>query len=199
MLRQTTVDLLRHGEVEGKACFRGRTDDPLSKLGWRQMFQQCQGGQWQAVVSSPLRRCASFASAWGREHQTDVSIEPAWVELDFGDWEGLSAEQINQNSPQALQSFYQQPLDFTPPNAESYLHFSARVRRAWDELLKSHAGQTVLVVTHAGVIRALYSQLLNIPAQHSFQIEVAHACLSRFSCFDDERGRFVQLNFLKPI
>lgn len=196
---QTTVDLLRHGEVGGQECFRGRTDDPLTELGWRQMLQQCQGRQWQAVVSSSLQRCAAFATAWGQEHQADISIEPAWIELDFGDWEGLTAAQIKQESPRALESFYQRPLDYTPPNAETYADFSARIRRAWDVLITNHAGQSVLVVTHAGVIRALYSQLLNIPAQHSFQIEVPHACMSRFSCFDDEHGRFVQLNFHKPI
>jgi alpha-ribazole phosphatase len=57
----------------------------------------------------------------------------------------------------------------------------------------------VLVITHAGVIRLLFSQLLGITPQQSFQIEVPHACLSRFSCFDDEVGRFVQLNFHKPV
>ncbi|MCQ8127194.1 histidine phosphatase family protein [Methylomonas rivi] len=198
-LQQTAIDLLRHGEVRGEACFRGRTDDPLTELGWRQMFRQCRGRQWQVVVSSPLSRCAAFASAWAREQKTEIAIEPAWAELDFGDWEGLSAEQINRMSPHALQSFYRQPLDFTPPNAESYSHFSTRVRHAWDELLNKHAGQTVLVVTHAGVVRTLYSQLLNFPPRHGFQIDVPHACLTRFSCFDDEHGRFVQLNFHKPI
>ncbi|MCK9605980.1 MAG: alpha-ribazole phosphatase family protein [Methylomonas sp.] len=198
-LQQTSIDLLRHGEVRGEARFRGRTDDPLTELGWRQMFQQCRGQQWQFVVSSPLSRCASFASAWAQEHRTNVAMVPAWEELYFGDWEGLSAEQITEKDPLALQSFYKQPLDFTPPNAESYLHFSARVRRAWDELLIKHAGTRVLVVTHAGVIRVLYSQLLGIPPQHSFQIDVPHACLTRFNCFNDESGRFVQLSFHKPI
>ncbi|AEF99776.1 histidine phosphatase family protein [Methylomonas methanica] len=198
-LQQTTIDFLRHGEVRGEACFRGRTDDPLSESGWRQMFQQCQGRHWQLVLSSPLSRCASFASAWAQEHQTAVVIEPAWVELDFGDWDGLSAEQIEQKDPQMLQSFYRYPQEITPPNGENYLHFSARIRRAWDELVSRHRGQTVLVVTHAGVIRALYSQLLGIPPQHSFQIDVPHACLTRFNCFDDEGGRFVQLSFHKPI
>ncbi|MCQ8102649.1 alpha-ribazole phosphatase family protein [Methylomonas sp. SURF-2] len=198
-LTKTTVDLLRHGEVNGADCFRGRTDDPLSALGWRQMSQQCRGLHWRAVVSSPLQRCSAFALAWGRDHHTDIALEPAWMEMDFGDWDGLGTEQIMRENPGALDAFYKQPLDYSPPNAETYANFAARIRCAWDALIVKHAGQSVLVVTHAGVIRVLYSQLLNIPAQHSFQIDVPHACLSRFSCFDDEHGRFVQLNFHKPV
>lgn len=198
-LQQTTIDLLRHGEVLGEVCFRGRTDDPLSKLGWRQMYQQCRGQHWGFVISSPLSRCADFALAWARDHQTSVAIEPAWAELDFGDWDGLSAAQITENNPDALKAFYERPLDNTPPNGESYRHFSIRIRRAWDALLDRHAGQRVLVVTHAGVIRNLYAQLLSMPPQRSFQIDVPHACLTRFNCFDDESGRFVQLSFHKPI
>ena len=114
------------------------------------------------------------------------------MEIDFGAWEGLSAESIE---PEILQQFYANPLSYTPPNAESYHDFTARIQAAWDSLVSQHAGKSILVVTHAGVIRALYGYLLNIPPKSSIQIEVPYACLTRFSCFDDETGRFTQLNF----
>lgn len=195
-LKATRVDFLRHGEVQGGACFRGRTDDPLTEQGWRQMFQQCGGQQWEVVISSPLRRCASFAAAWGQAQHIEIESESAWREIDFGDWEGLTAEQIDTH---ALQGFYADPVAFTPPNAECYSAFADRVRLAWDALNSRHAGKTVLVVTHGGVIRALFSQLLQMPPRNSFQIEVPYACMTRFSCFDDAVGRFVQLNFHKPL
>lgn len=195
-IRHTRVDLLRHGEVQGGVYFRGRTDDPLSEHGWQQMFQQCRGKQWDVVVSSPLRRCASFAGAWRDAHDLPVEYDDNWMEIDFGDWEGLSAEHIE---PEILQQFYADPASYTPPNAESYRTFADRIQLAWDALIGRHAGKTVLVVTHAGVIRRLYAHLLNISPRHSIQIEVPHACLTRFSCFDDEAGRFVQMNFHLPV
>lgn len=193
---RTTIDLLRHGEAEGANCFRGATDDPLTDEGWHQMLRQCEGGQWQAVVSSPLGRCASFASAWAEKHQLKVTLDPDWREIDFGEWEGLQAAQID---PEALRRFYADPNAFTPPKAESYASFATRIRRAWETLLTRHSGQKVLVVTHAGVIRGLFSNLLAIPVRQSFQIELPHACLTRFSCFEDAAGRYVQFNFHKPV
>jgi alpha-ribazole phosphatase len=198
-LQPTIVDFLRHGDVLGENCFRGVTDDPLTEQGWQQMYQQCQGRHWQALISSPLRRCASFAAVWAQEHQLPWVNEPNLMEIDFGDWEGQTAEQISRYAPNALNKFYLDPAGFTPPNAESYAHFAQRIQQAWDKVITQYAGQHVLVITHAGVIRLLFSQLLGITPQQSFQIEVPHACLSRFSCFDDEVGRFVQLNFHKPV
>lgn len=198
-MQKTVVDFLRHGDVSGESCFRGVTDDPLSELGWQQMTQQCQAGQWQHIVSSPLRRCVDFATVLARNANLELSIEKGWREINFGDWEGLTAAQINQQDPANLQQFYADPFSFTPPKAESYVHFSARIQTAWEQLIEKHAGTTVLVITHAGVIRSIFAQLLQLSAQNSFQIEVPHACLSRFSCFDDHNGRFVQLNFHKPL
>jgi len=191
-LQTTHVDLLRHGEVQGGVYFRGRTDDPLSERGWQQVFKQCRGKQWDVVVSSPLRRCASFAAAWGEAHQLPVEFADDWMEIDFGAWEGLCAEAID---PEILRQFYADPLSYTPPNAESYSTFCSRIEQAWNKLINQHAGKTILVVTHAGVIRALYGYLLQIPPQCRVKIEVPYACLTRFSCFDDEAGRFTQLNF----
>ena len=199
MLQTTVIDVIRHGEVQGGSRFRGVTDDPLTELGLEQMFLQCQGRQWDVVVYSPLRRCASFATAWEQAHQIELVDDSGWMEMDFGAWEGLNAEQIGQGNPEALQQFYNDPVMFTPPNAESYSRFVARIQQAWDRLLQQHAGQNVLVVTHAGVIRALFAQILGITPKQSFQIEVPNACLTRFSCFDDDAGRFVQLNFHKPV
>lgn len=199
LLTQTTVDFLRHGEAAGGDYFRGSTDDPLSEQGWQQMFQQCDGAQWQVLISSPLRRCAAFASSWAREHQIESLIDPEWREIHFGDWEGQTAEQISQQQSDALQLFYDDPAKFTPPRAESYACFTQRIQQAWERLLTDHAGRNILVVTHAGVIRFLFSLLLAIPTRQSLQIEVPHACLTRFKCFEDATGRFVQFNFHRPV
>ncbi|MDD1622190.1 MAG: alpha-ribazole phosphatase family protein [Methylococcaceae bacterium] len=191
------LDFLRHGEAQGGHYYRGVTDDPLTELGWRQMYGQCSGGQWDAVISSPLRRCRSFASAWCQQQQRTLRIDPAWMEIDFGDWEGQTADQISAQDPDALAQFYADPVGYTPPNAESYSAFSERVAQGLEDVLANHAGQNVLIVTHGGVIRALFSLILGIPVAQSWQIDVPHACLTRFSCFHDPGGRFMQLNFHK--
>lgn len=193
----TILDFLRHGEPRGGQYYRGITDDPLTELGWQQMHNQCVDRQWDAVISSPLTRCRAFASTWCGQQQLTLQVDPAWMEINFGDWEGKTAEQINSLDPNALRAFYADPLGYTPPNAEKYRDFMARIEQGFENILATHAGQHVLIVTHAGVIRALFSMLLGIPAAKTWQIDVPHACLTRFSCFHDHGGRFIQLNFHK--
>lgn len=199
VLIRTSVDFLRHGQAQGGNYFRGVTDDPLSELGWQQMFQQCSGKRWDVIIASPLRRCASFAAAWSQEHRTQLVVMPEWREMDFGEWEGQTAEQISNRQPEALARFYENPAEFSSPHAEAYSEFVARIQQAWQQLLAEFAGRHILVVTHAGVIRALFSSLLAISPRQSMQIEIPHACMTRFTCFDDAAGRFVQLNFHKPV
>ncbi len=193
---RTTIDFLRHGEVAGGPCLRGVTDDPLTEKGWQQMHSQCAGGQWSRCISSPLRRCAEFAAALSQERHFELELDPNWREISFGDWDGLPASQID---PKALERYYANPDAYTPPNAEAYAAFADRIGVAWERLLRHHAGQSLLVITHAGVIRHLFAHLLAISVPRSLHIEVPHACLTRFSCFDDAAGRFVQLNYHRPL
>lgn len=190
----TTVDLLRHGEVLGGQYYRGITDDPLTAAGWQQMMAQCRQGQWDWVISSPLQRCRAFADDLMKQAAIPLQIEPAWMEIDFGDWEGLSADEIQQRDPDGLQAFYQDPLNHSPPNGEDYADFSDRVYRAWQNLLLEHRGKRLLIITHAGVIRALFVRVLDIPVTRSLQIAVPHACLTRFTCYHDGGDQFIQFN-----
>jgi alpha-ribazole phosphatase len=193
------VDLLRHGEVSGGNRFRGSTDDALTELGWQEMFRQCDGNTWDRVISSPLSRCRSFAEVWAEQQQLNLAIDADWREIDFGDWEGKTAEQISRMQPNELALFYADPFTFMPPGGERYLDFAARIHQAWENLLSNESGSRVLLVTHAGVMRELYSFLLAIPPRQTFQIDVPHACLTRFSCFQETDNRFVQLNFHRPV
>ena len=194
----TTLDFLRHGEVQGGQYYRGKTDDLLTEHGWQQMHGRCEDKEWDLVISSPLKRCADFASDWCKQRQRQLLIDEAWMEMNFGDWEGLSADQIIRRDSTALQAFYADPLGYTPPNAEKYSDFLTRISCGLEGVLSNHVGQQVLIVTHAGVIRGLFSLLLGIPIAQCWQIEVPHACLTRFSCFYDQSGRFIQLNFHNP-
>lgn len=194
----TTIDLLRHGEARGGSYYRGVTDDPLTELGWLQMHRQCAERQWDVVISSPLRRCQSFASAWCEQQQVPLRVDSAWMEIDFGAWEGKTAAQIQEVSPGSLEAFYRDPIKNPPPQAESYPQFTDRILGGWDRMVRHCEGQRILVVTHGGVIRALFSQILHILPEHSLQIEVNHACLTRFTYYSTENHPFVQLNFHKP-
>ena len=105
---QTTVDFLRHGEATGGSYYRGSTNDPLTELGWKQMKRAVVKQSWDHIISSPLERCLDFAHYTSRQTSIPLSIKPDWQEINFGEWEGKTAEQINQDD---LISFYQDPIN----------------------------------------------------------------------------------------
>lgn len=170
------IGLLRHGEVLGGACFRGRTDDPLNPTGWTQMHTAVATTQWDGVVTSPLQRCAAFAREYAELHRIPVTEISELRELDFGAWEGRTAEDIMAENPSALTDFWQDPAAHPPPGGESLADFRARVMTVWADI-QTLATQRVLVVCHGGVIRVLLDELGLRPGQRLLAIEVPYGAL----------------------
>jgi alpha-ribazole phosphatase/probable phosphoglycerate mutase len=197
-VNKTVIDLLRHGEVQGGACFRGSQDDTLTKTGWRQMQQQTQPYHWHGIISSPLKRCRLFAEHLSQQQHIPLTLEKGLQEIYFGHWEGKTAEQISQTSANQLQQFYQDPIHNPPPSGESFNSFQQRVTQSWHRLLKKHQGQHILIITHAGVIRLLFSQIFKLPYTQCFQFDIAPANLTRFSLFHHDHDDFIQLTFHQP-
>jgi len=177
---QTTVDLIRHGEPVGGSKYRGGTDDPLSERGWQQMREAtAEPGPWEAIVSSPLRRCHGFALELGERLGLAVDVDPRIREVGFGAWEGRTGEEIRQADPLALQRFYHDPVNQRPAGAEPLQHFQARVAEALEAVVARHAGRHILLVTHAGVIRAAIAHVLSAPLAAIYRTHVDNAALTR--------------------
>lgn len=174
------IDLLRHGET-GQSGFRGRLDDPLIPPGWEQMRRTTHEARtpWQAVISSPLARCADFARAFAAERGLPLEWDARLAELDFGDWEGLEPRTLQHTHSEALARFWNDPWAFTPPNGERMAEFEMRVRAAWSDLSDRHAGHHVLVVTHGGVIRLLLCLARGLAHSELLRLAVSHASLHR--------------------
>lgn len=173
------ITLLRHGETTGGSGFRGRSDDALTALGWQQMQTAvADGGNWDAIVSSPLRRCADFAQWLGDAHHIRVHYDAKLQELDFGRWEGRTAAELMQSDAGALGAFWNDPYHNPPPDGEALHAFEQRVLSAWQEIATLEH-RRILLITHAGVIRMLLCHLHNAPHSQLLQFDVAHASLHR--------------------
>lgn len=173
------IDILRHGETALSGCLRGATDDALTQHGWAQMkaglahYTEAQCAlPWQAVFSSPLQRCQDFAAQLAAEHHIPLLLDPQLQEMHFGDWEGQSTADLYQQFPQALAQFWQQPSQFTPPNAEPLLQFQQRVLRAMQQIqqqMQAEQWQRVLLISHGGVIKLLKNRALAQPLDQLLQ------------------------------
>lgn len=186
-----TLDLMRHGEPVGGRRYRGQIDDPLSEKGWAQMHAAVGGSApWDRIVSSPLMRCRSFAEALGEARGLPLALDARLMEVGFGVWEGKSAAEIEAAAPDTLARFKADPVNARPPGAEPLAEFYARVAAALDDLHAQHAGEHLLLVGHAGVIRMAFAWALQVPLEHAYRIEVACASLTRLR-FDDGRASLI--------
>lgn len=185
------IDLIRHGEPEGGPLFRGWRDDALSEAGWRQMRDAVrQSCPWDVIVTSPMRRCRAFAEELAASGNLPLEIDERLKEIGFGEWEGRSPASLAAEHPEALDRFWSDPITHTPPGAEPMMRFQTRVESAWRDLIVKYATKRVLLVAHGGVNRVIIGQVLGMPIQNLFRLEVPYAGVSRI-CVEQSVARLV--------
>ncbi len=187
----TTLMLLRHGEtaLSVEKRFAGvRQDVPLSPAGKDQAVAAARHvesvGGIDAIVSSPLLRARTSADAVSARLGLSVEVDDDLRECDFGDWDGLTFAEVQPKWPAELAAWLGSPSS-APPSGESFDAVGRRVRRARDRLLRTHSGQTVLVVTHVSPIKELVRLALGAPASALFRMELATASLSIVQWYAD--------------
>lgn len=152
---------------------------------------------WDLVYTSPLRRCRDFAEALGARHGVAVVADPRLQEQGFGAWEGCSPEELRARDPEQLQRFYADPVANPPPGAEDLAAFRRRIGECWREILARDSGKHVLIICHAGTIRAVVSEVLEIPLHAMFRVAVGNAARVRISA-GSERPPAVNFDAIPP-
>ncbi len=150
---------------------------------------------WNAIVCSPLSRCQAFAQELAARHTLPCHDDPRFMEIHFGEWEGRTAEDLLEQDPQALYRFWSDPLNNTPPGAETLADFEARVISGWNDLLKNYPDRHVLLVGHAGVIRMIIRHVLDMPLDRMFRLQVPLAGISRIRIEGEGETAWPQLLF----
>lgn len=154
--------LVRHGETADNVAgrFLGRSDPGLTPAGLAAARERAGGLDLGAatVVSSPARRAVETATALGA---IDPTVDAAWRELDFGAWEGLTPEEAATRDPGTFAAFDRGDLDAFP-DGESV----GAVRDRTLDAISAHAGDRLVVVTHATVVRVVVTALLDLPVRN---------------------------------
>ena len=176
----TLIHFIRHGTPVGGNRYRGHSiDDPLSDKGWLQMRTAVRSLTIpDRVVSSPMLRCLSFAEDYCEQHQLDSPIvDDRLKEVGFGDWEGKSSSEILAEDVAAIRNFYHDPIAHRPANAELLEDFQQRVADSLEELLNKYRDQRLLVVAHAGVMRAVIGHTLKTPLASLYKVSIGNAAI----------------------
>jgi len=153
----TRVLVLRHGQSEWNAARRwqGQADIALTDLGLEQARRAADKlGSFAAVASSDLERARMTAEIIaGSLGMSTLPPDPRFRETHVGEWQGLTADEIETNWPGYLDSHRR------PPGFEDDASIIARVGKALTELAVAFPGEEVLCIAHAGVLRVMRRHL----------------------------------------
>jgi alpha-ribazole phosphatase len=142
------------------------------------MQQSISGLQPDMVVTSPLQRCADFAQSLGQPMLTDERL----VEMDFGAWDGRERELVWQQDQAAVEAFWADPMQVSPPGGENLTQVQERAIVALHEHIESALAQQkqhLLLVSHGGVIRCLIGKLLHMSGPGLFHLYLPYAGMAQ--------------------
>ncbi|MCX8062123.1 MAG: histidine phosphatase family protein [Anaerolineales bacterium] len=195
----TRFILVRHGQTEWNRVerFRGRADVPLNEVGLKQA--EATGAriskEWHvdAVYASPLSRAVKTAEAIAVHYSLPVQPHPDLIDIDYGEWQGLSPEEVAQRWKEDLERWYQQPHLCHIPGGESLADLRRRGLQAIRELAKRHNGQTIVVVGHTVINRVLLLAILGLDNDRFWRLRQDTCAIN---IFEEEQGDFtlVSLN-----
>ena len=177
--------LVRHGETDWNLArrYQGQSAVPLNQKGIQQAEQlarRLSGEKIDAIYSSDSPRALETATQVLnlQEQAPALQKDARWQEICFGAWDGLTYEEVEAKWKSEVAGWYADPVNSSPPGGETILQMSKRVQSALNDLKSKHKEETVLIVTHGGVIQLLLCMLLGVELNRYWQFRVAQASLT---------------------
>jgi ribonuclease H / adenosylcobalamin/alpha-ribazole phosphatase len=190
----TTLVLVRHGATELTASKRfsgglassnpGLTEDGRAQVREVAEWLAPIGEAVDVVVTSPVRRTRESAEILAERFGVGLVEEPGFAEMEFGTWDGLTFEEVREQSPDEIDSWLGS-LDVRAGGGESFRDLEKRVLDGLSRVLEEHAGRTVVVVSHVTPIKTVVSHALEAPLTALFRMELSTASVSVVSFFGD--------------
>jgi probable phosphoglycerate mutase len=153
----TTILLARHGETDwnSERRWQGHADQPLNEAGReqaRELAESLAGRGVDAIYSSDLLRAHETARIVAERLGLFVEVDAGLREVDVGDWAGHVHSEIERSDPEGFRRWRAGGKGWN--GGESYEQMGARVVATVLRIAERHAGETLLIVTHGGSIRA---------------------------------------------
>jgi alpha-ribazole phosphatase len=194
------VYLLRHGEIEqgSKARLIGQTDVPLNETGRSQArWWSChlEHLAFRQIYCSDLARSRETAGILARHKKHTVTPLPQLREINLGQWDGLTRDEVNERFPGEWEKRGQNISEYRPVDGESFADLADRVIPAFETLADSREDM-VLIVGHAGVNRVILCHVLGLPLRHLFRLRQDYGALNIFQVADGSCQ--VSLTNLRP-
>jgi 2,3-bisphosphoglycerate-dependent phosphoglycerate mutase len=180
----TRILAIRHGQTAWNADSRiqGHTDIALDAVGeWQaQRLALALGDeQLDVLYSSDLARARQTAAPLAARKKLQVRVDAGLRERGFGEFEGLSFDQIEQRWPEQAAAWRQRDPDFGARGGEVLRDFRQRVVAAVTRLAMAHRGQSIALVTHGGVLDLLYREATRVALDAPRTWQLSNAGINR--------------------
>jgi alpha-ribazole phosphatase len=202
----TKIYLVRHGETEAPhpKRYKGHIDVPLSENGIRQLkelsgylVKECSASPSEgskalkAVYCSDLERARKSAEIIAQPFGLEPVVLEELRERSFGQWEGMTFDEIKQKWPDAFRDWAADPLRHRPPGGESTMAVRDRAMAGMTRIMEEVQGRckeescaNIAVVAHGGINRILLCEWLGMPLENIFRIEQDFGCLNVIEMHD---------------
>ena len=189
----TEIILARHGETAWNVeeIFRGRLDIELNKTGIKQvklLAEYLSHSDIKAVYSSPLKRALKTAEMIAGYHRLEVKTAPGLTDFDFGEWQGLSHDEVKDRYRELYEKWVDRPDKVKMPTGESLRDVRERATGVVDEIVNRTIGGSVVLVAHRVVNKVLICALLGLDNSHFWDIRQDPCAITVFTL---QKGRFV--------
>ena len=181
--------LVRHGTttMNVQNRYRGRCDVPLDAQGYQDAVdaaRQLSGAGLTAVYTGPLRRTIATAQIIADEARVpDLRILHGLNNVDYGVWEGMTAEEAAMYDPEAFELYRTSPGRAACPLGERLSDAQQRMVEALQLIGKRHPGEVVTAVSHAVMVRLVVARLTSVDDE-SWRIPVGRGSLTQFEIVD---------------
>lgn len=196
----TRLSLLRHGatQLTAENRFSGAVGVDLSDEGRHQvemLARRLAGEKITAIYTSPLGRTVETAAILARPLGLEPSHRDGLREISHGRWEGLTRQEVEHRFPGEYESWEADPFTFAPVGGESGIAVLARALPVIRDIVLSHEGEHVLVVSHKATLRLVISSLLGFDARgYRDRLDQSPACLNVVDFKDPVRARLMLFN-----
>ncbi|GAB6100512.1 alpha-ribazole phosphatase [Halanaerocella petrolearia] len=187
----TEVILVRHGETSWNQAgkFQGSKDIPLNDKGItqaRKLAERLERTEIDAIYASDLSRASKTAEIIAQDHNLSVEERSALQEIDFGQWEGLTFNDLERDYQTEFEAWEQDPVNNGAPSGENLGEFETRLVTSLKKILTHHSEERILLVAHGGVIRVLVATFLGMPLAKCWRLTQANTAISQLNFYDDE-------------
>ncbi len=183
------VILIRHGETDWNTqqIFRGKIDIPLNESGLAQaraVRESLKDREIDKIYSSPLSRALETARILGENRNLKIETEEAFIDIDFGRWQGLSHQKVSEEHKDLYEMWLSNPQTVTFPEGESLETVRTRSGKALDEIVENHPGETLAIVSHRVLNKVLLCVVLGVELSHFWYIRQDTCAINVFEYKD---------------